>query len=509
LAEVEDILSLVTELATRAGSETKPRRKLTSGTWNVEAADEGGVTLESKSRGSAVHTWADLPAADVLALLTPTRSTPEQSHAVALLAANLGERGAFVGALLPLFENSAADKRTNALVARHLYGLSVVPEGGYAAYKGEILDAQGVSRRQTQERVAFLGTEADRLLDLVEKDPAFRKLAKLQSMRDDLDDKRKYALRAIFNTTHYPYPADKDARYWAVQGEIDRRVKVARDIWDDPYVVSIERDGKLAKSLDAWDAVLLELEIKAIDTAELRKRMEPFARYATGERLTIRTYYRNDMEKELLAYNRWVMGEYNPARTEEARPPEMRQVEVTNEYRMLIGFTANVTPGSAPYASITKDNVVQILDQATLDSTMPLRAVRIDNRLTRAARLHSEDMSKRGYFAHQAPPDPGQGRGATGPADRMQREGYQGFGYSENIAMSGSPDTAHQMWIHSSGHHRNILSGWIDLGSGLGGRNFTQNFGTGGGGGPEIQPDTGVRDRGDRGRGGMRPAPGR
>ena len=43
------------------------------------------------------------------------------------------------------------------------------------------------------------------------------------------------------------------------------------------------------------------------------------------------------------------------------------------------------------------------------------------------------------------------------------------------------------MWCHSSGHHRNILSAWVDMGSGqAGGALWTQNFGNGGGAAPVI-----------------------
>jgi hypothetical protein len=51
-------------------------------------------------------------------------------------------------------------------------------------------------------------------------------------------------------------------------------------------------------------------------------------------------------------------------------------------------------------------------------------------------------------------------------------------GISENIAMNpGGPMGAHRAWIHSSGHHRNILSkAWRLLGSGNSGSLWTQNF---------------------------------
>ena len=85
------------------------------------------------------------------------------------------------------------------------------------------------------------------------------------------------------------------------------------------------------------------------------------------------------------------------------------------------------------------------------------------------------------YFAHESPPNPATGDPAMSPFERMQKAGYSGFGMSENIAQAGAPQDAHDRWLHSSGHHRNILSGWTDQGVGeAGGALWTQNFGTGG-----------------------------
>ena len=60
------------------------------------------------------------------------------------------------------------------------------------------------------------------------------------------------------------------------------------------------------------------------------------------------------------------------------------------------------------------------------------------------------------------------GWGATAGAALPNNAGYDWSGCSENIyAGSGSPESAHQGWIHSSGHHRNILTpAWIEMGSG-------------------------------------------
>jgi hypothetical protein len=496
LAEADRILGLVQALAEATQAERKPRRKLGDGSWAVTAATPETVTLSSKRNGEKVFRWSEREPGDALVLLTPARMTPDQRMSVAVLAASVADRSAFVDALLPVFEAGDSLEEANRLVARHLYGRAEAPEGGYSAYKGELLDRAGLTRRQTQERIETLRTQADAVLARIQQEPSLKKLAKLRDLRAELDKRRKYALTAIFNTTHYPYPYQKGSpSYQAVQHEIDRRVGQVAEVWDNPLTIRIKRAGKLAKLMDEWDLILAELDAKEVDTLELKKKIEPYAIYVTDEQIGIRTFYESQDERQWLAYSDWVRTQYNPARREEASDPEHRQVEITNDYRVMMGYTAVVTPGPAPLDSITKDNVIQILDQATLVKVTPLRAVRIDNRLVKAARLHSEDMARRGYFAHQAPPNPATGAGPTGPADRMQAQQYHGWSYSENIAMSNSPQQAHDMWCHSSGHHRNILSGWTDLGSGVGGRNFTQNFAGGGGARPEIYPDTTIRNR--------------
>lgn len=123
-----------------------------------------------------------------------------------------------------------------------------------------------------------------------------------------------------------------------------------------------------------------------------------------------------------------------------ARDPERRQIEVTNEYRMMMGR----------------------------------RALVLDDRLVRTARGHCDEMSRLGYFSHFSPnPE------RRTPDLRAKIEGYTASAVSENIhAGRGDPEGAHNSWLHSSGHHRNILqSFWTDMGAGQAGRYWTQNFG--------------------------------
>ena len=88
-----------------------------------------------------------------------------------------------------------------------------------------------------------------------------------------------------------------------------------------------------------------------------------------------------------------------------------------------------------------------------------LRPLRINGRLSTAARGHTKDMVRRRYFAHTSR------RGST-PGDRIRRTGYlkgaRSWMVGENLARgSGSRSTPRSIvdaWMHSSGHRRNILT---------------------------------------------------
>jgi uncharacterized protein YkwD len=104
-----------------------------------------------------------------------------------------------------------------------------------------------------------------------------------------------------------------------------------------------------------------------------------------------------------------------------------------------------------------------------------LSPLRQDGRLRSAARAHSEDMAKRGFFEHVSP----DGRF---PADRMRKYGCTRPG-GENIAMGQRQAVAVMAgWMDSPGHRANILHpdfGAIGVGVYIGVRGhwWTQNFG--------------------------------
>lgn len=97
-----------------------------------------------------------------------------------------------------------------------------------------------------------------------------------------------------------------------------------------------------------------------------------------------------------------------------------------------------------------------------------------DDRLTQAARGHSQDMADHDYFSHT-------GLNGSSPGDRITAAGYIWNYCGENIAMGySSPEAVVNGWMNSSGHRSNILNAnFCDLGVGYvsQGPHWTQNFG--------------------------------
>lgn len=95
-----------------------------------------------------------------------------------------------------------------------------------------------------------------------------------------------------------------------------------------------------------------------------------------------------------------------------------------------------------------------------------LRALRAERHLTRAARGHSADMRRRGYFAHNSPD------GAT-PSDRIAAAGYRGATVmGETIAWgtgpNSTPDVLVRAWMRSRPHRVVLLSPRLrDIGVGV------------------------------------------
>jgi uncharacterized protein YkwD len=114
-----------------------------------------------------------------------------------------------------------------------------------------------------------------------------------------------------------------------------------------------------------------------------------------------------------------------------------------------------------------------------------LRALRLNERLTRAARGHSRDMARHGYFDHTS-------RSGSSFVDRIRRSGYltgaRRWKVAENIAWGtdwlASPRAITKAWMDSPGHRANILDGsYREIGIGVATRSgpraiYTTDFGS-------------------------------
>ena len=320
------------------------------------------------------------------------------------------------------------------------------------------------------------------------KDPAFKKLEKLKERREELDRCRRHALLAIFDEVHYPYPYDRGSQaYREVQTEIDRRVAAVREIWDDPTKVKIARKGNLARHLDDWDEAIAALKKADADVGDLVARMEAFSLFVTDQPVG------------------------DPGVREEPRRAEAPRLQPLGDDHLQPGADRGGHGGRAaadrghqrvprhdglrggghPRAGLLRGH--RRRERGEDPGRGPDRAARPP--AGGAGRRPAGPRRPRPQPGHAAPgvlqplrpPNPATGAAQTSPFDRMQKAGYEGGGGSENIANgAASPEDAHAMWCHSSGHHRNILSPWHDQGVGQAGRLWTQNYGIGGGAAPTI-----------------------
>jgi uncharacterized protein YkwD len=88
-----------------------------------------------------------------------------------------------------------------------------------------------------------------------------------------------------------------------------------------------------------------------------------------------------------------------------------------------------------------------------------LHRLRLNKKLSKAARRHARDMARRNYFSHDT-------LGGGSFLDRIRRTGYLRGAHSwivgENLAWGSRsycrPQVIMRMWMHSPGHRANILN---------------------------------------------------
>lgn len=128
--------------------------------------------------------------------------------------------------------------------------------------------------------------------------------------------------------------------------------------------------------------------------------------------------------------------------------------------------SANASPSLAGERQLVRATLCLLNAQR---ASAGLRALRLEPRLSRAARRHAADMARKRYFAHDS-------LDGSNFLDRIRRAGYLREAVSwragENLAWGSggrsTPRSVTRAWMGSGGHRANILSSrFRDIGIGV------------------------------------------
>ncbi|MFK7929803.1 MAG: CAP domain-containing protein, partial [Myxococcota bacterium] len=436
------------------------------------------------SDGEASATWLELTPTAVAALAERARLEPEGWMGVGVHAYRVGDPERAEAALRRAVERDLDLLSAVSAIIQRGRGDRPDPRG-YQLEKGQFVAVAAVEARKRgtqwarqlaqilgrgdvakaanwlEERqaegpealdalVLALSTQRERLAEGLEKLPISKRIEHLSELRAQLDGARQHALDLIYDEVKYFYPfrasqtsVAREAEYWKVQEDVDARVAALRDLWEAKGP-SVRVTPELSRALAALDWVDQSLLRLGHYPSEAERQGREAARellqaLPTKGVVTLQTFARSPEEKALFAewaaveaYSEQVMADF-------ADGPR-RQFRITNRYRRMFGHR-------------------------------PLAA---HAQLFEAAQAHSDEMSTLGYFSHFSPTP-----GRETPYARMRAAGYT-YGVSENIALNSSALGAHNAWLHSAGHHRNLLNpGHTEFGVGVGGKYYTQAFGRG------------------------------
>ncbi|EJQ92578.1 hypothetical protein IGW_03502 [Bacillus cereus ISP3191] len=163
--------------------------------------------------------------------------------------------------------------------------------------------------------------------------------------------------------------------------------------------------------------------------------------------------------------------EQKPA--EEVQKPEAQKpAENNNTQKPAEQKPAEQKPAEeAKSLSEFEQRVVELTNAERAKQGLP--ALKIDNELSKVARIKSEDMQKNNYFDHNSPT-------YGSPFDMMKKFGISYTSAGENIAQGQrTPEEVVQAWMNSAGHRANILNnGFTHIGVGYveSGNYWTQQF---------------------------------
>jgi type III secretion system (T3SS) inner membrane Yop/YscD-like protein/cysteine-rich secretory family protein len=300
--------------------------------------------------------------------------------------------------------------------------------------------------------LAALRERRDELKKAFESAPEQERLAKLHERLLALRDARKAALTLIFDEKRYFYPHTpaNETEYRIVQQEVDRLVGAVRAIWGREGDEAPEPRCTLSSGfVDAVREIRLNRQVlHEIGAAsdDVEQALEPAFCLPDGNVVHLRNLAIDEYERHRLDENHNVLAHNAGIAASDKGPAggvtreELELLTITNSYRMMLGR----------------------------------RALAWNAKLGRAARSHSEWMSRNGTLSHFEDGDPTR----YDPEARMAAEGYRsGAGENCSVGSSGAM-AAHDGWCHSSGHHRNLLfESHTEMGDGQSGAYWTECFG--------------------------------
>ncbi len=439
------------------------------------AATADGLTLGGQ-QGQVTLRWKVVPAHTLVALL-PMLDLEGTELVDAAAALYRRDRAVEADALLTKAESAGTPEMTSSInqTLADARGMLTVPKDGFHRVDDQWLSPQewarhvaaatverstkalqspdAATRRAAFDEMLKLGDAAKAPLhrslllrraslmeELQKKSPIYAKLVELATERARLDDLRAAVLKIIDDPVKYPYPyrppeatPEQFAAYAAAQKEIDGMIPEVKKAWESKTVVHIPPQfrQKIAE-LDEVAKWLAELAVAPVDPGPQWLTSLP-----ATEEVTLKTIATSIDDRTRIDQSAKIMAD-NVSDPGGSSKGEQDEAKITNDYRVMLGRWA----------------------------------LRVYAPLVRAARGHTEDMSRLGFFAHESPVE-----GKKTPWERMKREGMDPVGASENIAQAGGPSGAHSGWCHSSGHHRNLLSPeWRIFGVGNTGGLWCQNF---------------------------------
>ncbi len=448
----------------------------------IVQADDERVRLKIGSTGSTARTWKSMTARDLydFFLMMDLLPTDYETMGIFCFYHDMTPRGhrSLIKAMKLDFRSHRTKNRVFDLYARLSH--TPKPDNGFVIYSERIMTPREKEMKQYEERASKLAAEMTRgsksqrmvsfnrfqdtlksartkfgeafakelktnvitklekqrkvLLASLKGDSGLGNIQQLRALKTELNRRRAYAKKLIYDEKAYPYDACHGCK---AQPEVDKRVNAVRELWDNPFASSLVGAGVKGKSdrIKEINSQLKGLGVAA-DTGGLNLG---YIAALANKKMNIQNFGLNGKEQKLIVYNHKVY-DGNKAMNSHATNAEKKQVEVTNDYRHMMGH----------------------------------HCVYIDDRLVKAARGHSAYMQSSGKFAHNIPGHPD---GAS-PGQRCKKAGYTGNA-SENISMGRTgPKAVHNAWYNSSGHHRNLLKDtWRVMGAGQAGKYWTQNFG--------------------------------